>query len=113
MGACGLNGRARPGQPGGQLRGQGRVVPGAAQLGQVRGGPLVGADQLVDLGAGQLAPAPDQVIEAIPARPGARRRTRLRPPPGTIAAHPRAGPGAAIPGGDGSFALDQPPAPTQ
>src|SRR5580698_7181167 len=42
------------------------VRPAAAQLGQVRGHPLIAADQLVDLRARQPPPAPHQVVEAIP-----------------------------------------------
>ncbi len=54
------------GQPGRQLGRQRLVMPGAAQLRQLGGDPLVGADQLVDLGAGQLPPAPHQVVQAVP-----------------------------------------------
>ena len=48
--------------PAGQPGGERRIMPGGAQHGQVRGGPLVQRDQLVDLVAGQPAAAPDEFV---------------------------------------------------
>ncbi len=44
-------------------------MPSGAQLGQVRGRPLVGGHQLIDLRTGQVPATPDQPVEPIPFRP--------------------------------------------
>ena len=54
------------GDPAGQPGHQRRILPGGAQHGQVRGGPLVQRDQLVDLVAGQPAAPADQLVEPGP-----------------------------------------------